>query len=329
MCGKRLAPAVFLLGACNALLGLERPGSDFDGDGVEDTRDNCLVDANPQQLDLDRDGVGNVCDCEVRGIDLDADGVDDACDDCIGEPIGEDVGGDQIDDGCEACPGATNVDEDLDGLDDGCDPCLLGPEHDEDRDGIADACDNCPAQPNPDQRAAPGAELGDACAETGLAHDLFDPFVAQDPVGWPGIVDGWSWVDDGVVLGAMTARTFQPVLTAPLVAETGVAAGSEVGLTCLGGASQTTCVTSAVPSLRLSVLDFGTLVEDREVGLPAGTGALRLRLRLRTDEVVCEAVDGQGVALAAVAIPDGQACSRVRLFAPSPSRIEYLWVATP
>jgi hypothetical protein len=37
-------------------------GVDTDGDGVPDTTDNCLNDANADQADLDGDGVGNVCD---------------------------------------------------------------------------------------------------------------------------------------------------------------------------------------------------------------------------------------------------------------------------
>ena len=36
--------------------------SDQDGDGVVDSADNCLVVANPSQIDTDGDGCGNVCD---------------------------------------------------------------------------------------------------------------------------------------------------------------------------------------------------------------------------------------------------------------------------
>ena len=35
---------------------------DTDNDGVPDAEDNCVNDPNPQQVDEDDDGLGNVCD---------------------------------------------------------------------------------------------------------------------------------------------------------------------------------------------------------------------------------------------------------------------------
>jgi hypothetical protein len=35
---------------------------DFDGDGVSDFLDNCVSVVNPDQLDTDADGLGDVCD---------------------------------------------------------------------------------------------------------------------------------------------------------------------------------------------------------------------------------------------------------------------------
>jgi len=36
--------------------------ADGDGDGVEDSADNCLLAANPSQADADMDGFGDACD---------------------------------------------------------------------------------------------------------------------------------------------------------------------------------------------------------------------------------------------------------------------------
>jgi hypothetical protein len=50
---------------------------DFDGDGVLDSEDNCPNTYNPDQLDLDGDGIGDVCD-----EDDDNDGIVDIDDNC-------------------------------------------------------------------------------------------------------------------------------------------------------------------------------------------------------------------------------------------------------
>lgn len=50
-------------GAAYLVFGRSRiPDEDSDGDGVGDSADNCTLDANPDQLDADGDGYGNVCD---------------------------------------------------------------------------------------------------------------------------------------------------------------------------------------------------------------------------------------------------------------------------
>ena len=62
---------------------------DSDGDGVEDSVDNCPLVENPSQLDADGDGLGNACDNCVR----------------VANPGQEDADGDGVGDDCDTCPG--------------------------------------------------------------------------------------------------------------------------------------------------------------------------------------------------------------------------------
>ncbi|HEY0460105.1 MAG TPA: thrombospondin type 3 repeat-containing protein [Pyrinomonadaceae bacterium] len=82
---------------------------DSDGDTVPDANDNCPLVSNPDQLDTDGDGAGNVCDA-----DDDNDGAADAVDNC---------------------PLVSNPDQadfDLDGIGDTCDP-QTGPASDKEQ----------------------------------------------------------------------------------------------------------------------------------------------------------------------------------------------------
>jgi MYXO-CTERM domain-containing protein len=81
-------------------LGLTKdPKADFDGDAIVDGKDNCPEVANPDQLDTDHDGHGDVCDG-----DDDGDGVADE------------------DDNCPLVPNADQTDSDDDGVGDACPP---------------------------------------------------------------------------------------------------------------------------------------------------------------------------------------------------------------
>jgi len=151
--------------------------SDIDGDGAVDCTDNCLFVPNADQLDLDQDGTGDVCDDDPDGDggeghggyedncplvdnpdqkDTDGDGIGDACDDGDqdndGRPEGED--------NCPELPNPDQQDTDGDGIGDACDPDI-------DQDGRPNPDDNCPVNPNPDQEDQDNDQVGDACDQAG------------------------------------------------------------------------------------------------------------------------------------------------------------------
>ena len=78
---------------------------DQDEDGIEDKKDNCVFDENPEQEDMDADGLGDICDSDLDGDGLPNDsdceaadaeifpgnpekcnGFDDNCDGSIDDP---------------------------------------------------------------------------------------------------------------------------------------------------------------------------------------------------------------------------------------------------
>jgi OOP family OmpA-OmpF porin len=107
---------------------------DSDGDGIDDTNDNCL--STPHGADVDAAG------CPV---DSDRDGVPDGLDDC---PATSTEARDKVD--IHGCP----VDSDYDGLPDYADSCAFGPigaqvdergcPIDTDNDGVPEGLDDCP-----------------------------------------------------------------------------------------------------------------------------------------------------------------------------------------
>jgi hypothetical protein len=100
-------PAKIAPGLCGC--GAVDSNTDGDSDGTLDCRDNCPALSNPDQLDIDHDGLGDVCD-----LCTDSDG------DGYGNP-GHTPPDTCPDDNCPSDPNPNQLDTDWDGLGDACD----------------------------------------------------------------------------------------------------------------------------------------------------------------------------------------------------------------
>ena len=106
---------------------------DSDGDGIVDVSDNCDFVVNPEQLDTDGDGIGDLCD-----PDLDGDGVTNELDNC---PM--DYNPDQANNDNDSSGDICDSDDDNDGYSDIQDFFPFDPNEwsDTDRDGIGNNAD--------------------------------------------------------------------------------------------------------------------------------------------------------------------------------------------
>src|SRR6185312_980870 len=178
-----VAPLVLLAG-CNWLFGLDGTSDrDRDGDRVPDTADNCPDQYNPDQSDLNHDGVGDRCDKQ-----------------CI-DTTGTDTDGDGIPDGCDAC---NNLDPDTNhnGVPDSCEHLDAGVPSDarvDDRDGVPDSSDKCPSVFD-DQKDSDGDGVGDACDPGSGRHEqMFDAFAGHDLLSFQ-IGKNWTIAGDHATL---------------------------------------------------------------------------------------------------------------------------------
>lgn len=162
------------------------PGGDADCDLEPNMTDNCACVANPEQTDLNENGIGDECECiplsaaQCDPLTLDP-GGDADCDGVLNE-----------DDNCPCVSNPDQSDEDNNGWGDAC-PCrplplavcegsAQPPNGDADCDGVLNRIDNCECVANQNQTDDNNNGIGDSCECIPVDPNECD---STDPLGDP------------------------------------------------------------------------------------------------------------------------------------------------
>jgi hypothetical protein len=271
--------ACLALSACSRIFGLDGVSNDDrDGDHVPDAIDNCPSDPNPDQSDVDGDGIGDRCQLctSPTGADDDGDGIANECDGC--DNRGADDNHDGVPDACEHLDDAgVIVINPMDGGCPLCQACALGPPHDEDGDHLADACDPCPIAP-PGASAtedADGDGIAIACDASNDApsHQLFDPFSEPNQAWYE--IGAWTVTHDQL----RPLSSFDPSYRQLGIGATHFAVRAEIS--AQGGIAGS--ARGAVRAVRGAPFDSAAPVEAVSCAVTSsGTGNPQLALTLET-----------------------------------------------
>lgn len=165
--------------------------TDSDEDGVPDSEDNCVNDANAGQENSDDDLNGDACDGDddndevpdasdncptvsnLGQLDTDSDDIGNACD-----TDDDNDGENDVDDNCPLDSNSDQLDTDSDDIGNACDT-------DDDGDNVDDEIDNCPLAANPGQEDANENDIGDACDDTPTASPTATPTGTLQPLSTP------------------------------------------------------------------------------------------------------------------------------------------------
>ena len=146
---------------------------DIDGDSVDNDNDNCVYIPNgvneDNQADSDNDGIGDVCDDSNGVVDTDGDGIND-----------KDESGRKLDN-CVNTPNPDQLDSDNDGYGDVCD-------NDVDGDRVKNEDDNCIFIANSDQFDSDNDGIGDECDDDDSSN------IDSDNDGEPDVSDNCKLV---------------------------------------------------------------------------------------------------------------------------------------